>query len=73
MIPLTVELKTGVCASEFLDSCESLYRLNNLPPIKTIVMIVKTSLNPVIDYRDVCYFQKNADLLNRLSLIINWI
>ena len=49
----------------------SLYRLKNLLPSNTKAMLMQTLVFPIIDYGDVCYFDLNADLLNKLDRLLN--
>ena len=49
----------------------SLYRLKNLLPSNTKSMLVQALIFPIIDYGDVCYFDLNADLLNKLDRLLN--
>ncbi|KAJ8728174.1 hypothetical protein PYW08_016559 [Mythimna loreyi] len=48
-----------------------LYRLRNFLPAKTKTMLVQTLIFPVIDYGDVCYFDLNAVLLDKLDRLLN--
>ena len=48
-----------------------LYRLKNFLPSKTKTMLVQSLIFPLIDYGDVCCFDLNADLLNKLDRLLN--
>ena len=49
----------------------SLYRLRNLLPEKTKTILVQTLMFPIIDYGDVCYFDLNAVLLDKMDRVLN--
>lgn len=49
----------------------SLYRLKNLLPAHIKAMLVQSLIFPMIDYGDVCYYDLNADLLNKLDRLLN--
>ncbi|GFG37563.1 hypothetical protein Cfor_00288, partial [Coptotermes formosanus] len=53
------------------STLRSLYRLKNFLPVNIKIMLVHTLIFPVIDYGDVCYFEVNADLLDKLDRILN--
>ncbi|KAJ8710105.1 hypothetical protein PYW07_009471 [Mythimna separata] len=48
-----------------------LYRLRNFLPAKTKIMLVQTLIFPIIDYGDVCYFDLNAVLLDKIDRLLN--
>ena len=49
----------------------SLYRLKNFLPSHIKAMLVQALIFPIIDYGDVCYYDLNADLLNKLDRLLN--
>ena len=49
----------------------SLYRLKNVLPSHIKKMLVQSLIFPIIDYGDVCYYDLNADLLNKLDRLLN--
>lgn len=49
----------------------ALYRLRNFLPPKTKTMLVQTLIFPIIDYGDVCCYDLNADLLDKLDRLLN--
>ncbi|KAJ8735149.1 hypothetical protein PYW08_014399 [Mythimna loreyi] len=49
----------------------SLYRLKNFLPAHIKAMLVQSLIFPIIDYADVCYYDLNADLLNKLDRLLN--
>lgn len=61
---------TNVCKT-VTGSLRSLYRVKNLLPSTTKSMLVQALLFPIIDYADVCYYDLNADLLNKLDRLLN--
>lgn len=50
----------------------ALYRLKNFLPSSTKTMLVQSLIFPIIDYGDVCYFDLNADLLDKLDRLLNY-
>lgn len=48
-----------------------LYRLKNFLPFKVKETLMQTLIFPIIDYGDVCYYDLNADLLNKLDRLLN--
>ncbi|KAJ8732167.1 hypothetical protein PYW08_014897 [Mythimna loreyi] len=49
----------------------SLYRLKNFLPAHIKALLVQSLIFPLIDYADVCYYDLNADLLNKLDRLLN--
>ncbi|CAK1598320.1 unnamed protein product [Parnassius mnemosyne] len=49
----------------------SIYRLKNFLPSAIKAMLVQSLIFPLIDYGDVCYFDLNADLLNKYDRLLN--
>ena len=49
----------------------SLYRLRNFLPAKTKTMLRQTLIFPLTDYGDVCYFDLNVVLLDKLDRVLN--
>ncbi|CAH1645617.1 unnamed protein product [Spodoptera littoralis] len=61
---------TSVC-KKVTGSLRALYRAKNLLPPATKAMLVQALVLPIIDYADVCYYDLNADLLNKLDRLLN--
>ncbi|XP_022816535.1 peroxisomal multifunctional enzyme type 2-like [Spodoptera litura] len=60
----------GVC-KRVTGTLRSLYRLKNFLPSSTKIMLVRSLVFPIIDYADVCYYDLNADLINKLDRLLN--
>lgn len=61
---------TSVC-QRVTGSLRALYRLRNFLPSSVKTQLVQTLIFPIIDYADVCYYDLNADLLNKLDRLLN--
>ncbi|CAK1581557.1 unnamed protein product [Parnassius mnemosyne] len=49
----------------------ALYRLKNFLPSGNKTLLVQSLILPLIDYCDVCYFDLNADLLDKYDRLLN--
>lgn len=58
-------------SQKVIRTLRSLYRLKNMLPSNVKAMLVQTLIFPMVDYGDVCYYDLNADLLNKLDRLLN--
>lgn len=73
-IDSTLNWRTQVASvsQKVTGTLRALYRLKNFLPRNTKTMLVQSLIFPIIDYGDVCYYDLNADLLNKLDRLLNY-
>ena len=63
--------QVATVSKKVTGTLRSLYKFKNILPSHIKAMLVQSLIFPILDYGDVCYYDLNADLLNKLDRLLN--